>query len=127
VDVPHTGQTVEIEGKLGQIFDKRTQRRLEGNCEQIVDSRDIFFKSDMTINQHASLNKALNSLVDKGAGKIGYVHTRQTDLFYSHANRKVRQTIEGELNGKDKPKVLTTIYKVRKHVILRLRSRRYCC
>jgi hypothetical protein len=93
------GQTLEVEAKLGQIFDKNTNQRIRlpvGSETILLDTQRIYFNADMTSAQHRSFNNLLNNIVDKGK-VVGYKHTYQTDLFYKFQNRKIRMTVEGDV------------------------------
>ncbi|KAJ2997777.1 mRNA-capping enzyme subunit beta [Globomyces sp. JEL0801] len=107
---------IEIEGKLGIITDKHTQRRIQLPVQSETsnnvlfnikvfknDRNQCFFKSDMTMAQHACFNQLLNSLVNPNS-KVKYVHLREIDQFYNiRGIGKVRQTIDqkSKKNGTD--------------------------
>ncbi|KAI8895904.1 CYTH-like domain-containing protein, partial [Globomyces pollinis-pini] len=96
-----------IEGKLGIITDKHTQRRIQLPVQSETsnnvlfnikvfknDRNQCFFKSDMTMAQHACFNQLLNSLVNPNS-KVKYVHLKEIDQFYNiRGIGKVRQTID---------------------------------
>ena len=68
--------SIEVESKLGWLMDKRSRSRiyLEAQSETIVDMPHVFFKADMTVDQHARFNQYLNSKVGP---QITYKHTKQ--------------------------------------------------
>lgn len=86
---------IEVEAKLGQLFEKRTQMRyhLPVKSETILENpHETFFKSDMTMQQHAHYNQILNGLV--GSNKnVRYKHTKECDQFANCQYGKVRQTL----------------------------------
>ncbi|KAJ3268444.1 mRNA-capping enzyme subunit beta [Terramyces sp. JEL0728] len=86
---------IEVEAKLGQIFEKRSQMRyyLPIRSETILEqSHDTFFKSDMTMQQHAHYNQLLNALVHSN-NKVRYKHTKECDQFVNSRYGKIRQTL----------------------------------
>ncbi|KAJ3323855.1 mRNA-capping enzyme subunit beta [Boothiomyces sp. JEL0866] len=86
---------IEVEAKLGQLFEKRSQMRysLPIRSETILENpRDTYFKSDMTMQQHAHYNQVLNGLVQNNKN-MRYKHTRECDQFANCQFGKVRQTL----------------------------------
>lgn len=79
------GETLEIEGKMGQITQKATQTRMHypgvlSECVVALNN-DLYFKSEITITQHSEINKIMNSLAVSNKD-IKYVHSKQTDQFW---------------------------------------------
>ncbi|KAF2837136.1 mRNA triphosphatase CET1 [Patellaria atrata CBS 101060] len=93
---PNVGQ-LEVEAKLGKLFDKQTQQLFEmdiGN-EAILhpeQNRYIRFESSMSLEQHKQLNFSLNRAHDESRRRdptrevpripLVYRHTRETDSFF---------------------------------------------
>ncbi|KAL8756587.1 MAG: hypothetical protein Q9184_004455 [Pyrenodesmia sp. 2 TL-2023] len=121
------GAMVEIEAKIGQIIDQNTNDRLRLPVEtECVLSRSdpnlrTQFRSSMTVGQHSRLNQFLNrSLQDskpplKNPKKLRlpleYVHTYETDTFYSlspNALSLLPPSIQHHLDRRNKPKVRIT-------------------
>ncbi|KAJ2456223.1 mRNA-capping enzyme subunit beta [Coemansia sp. RSA 2336] len=108
-------KNIEIEGKLGQIIDKRSGQRLSLPVisETVLsDDKHLRFESNMTIQQHAMFNKLLNQRVDETrrgefrGSRIEYRHTREVDHFYRINNTRIRVT-----RDKETQKVLGVITK----------------
>ncbi|RPA80048.1 mRNA triphosphatase CET1, partial [Ascobolus immersus RN42] len=91
------GPVIEVEAKLGQLFDSNLQERLslpvESDC--IISSRDsrlrTNFRSSMTEKQHRDLNQFLNQCFQESQPRPGqpvsrvpmkYVHTKERDTFH---------------------------------------------
>lgn len=121
------GAVVEIEAKIGQIIDQNTNDRLRLPVEtECVLSRSdpnlrTQFRSSMTVGQHSRLNQFLNrSLQDskpplknpkKPRLPLEYVHTYETDTFYSlspNALSLLPPSIQHHLDRRNKPKVRIT-------------------
>ncbi|KAL8903775.1 MAG: hypothetical protein Q9207_003699 [Kuettlingeria erythrocarpa] len=121
------GAVVEIEAKIGQIIDQNTNDRLRLPVEtECVLSRNdpnlrTQFRSSMTVGQHSRLNQFLNrSLQDskpplknpkKPRLPLDYVHTYETDTFYSlspNALSLLPPSIQHHLDRRNKPKVRIT-------------------
>jgi len=88
-------QNIEVEAKVGLILDTRTNERvnLPVLTETILSPEypEIRFASNMTIQQHAAYNQALNKLAERSSNpsypnaRIRYEHTRVVDSFYTPA------------------------------------------
>ncbi|KAG9008776.1 mRNA-capping enzyme subunit beta [Tulasnella sp. JGI-2019a] len=84
---------VEVEAKVGLIMDSRTGERvnLPVMNETILSPEypEIRFSSNMSIQQHASYNQALNKLIERTNSpkypnaKFHYEHTKVIDSFYT--------------------------------------------
>eukprot|EP00842_Homolaphlyctis_polyrhiza_P004914 jgi/Hompol1/5423/HPOL_004424-RA len=88
--------SIEIEVKLGWIVERDTRGRiaLPILSETVVENLPAFkFESDMTRDQHATLNRRLNALV-RPDSKVKSVHVREIDLFFNIAGLgRVRKTV----------------------------------
>ncbi|KAI8820124.1 CYTH-like domain-containing protein [Fimicolochytrium jonesii] len=89
------GAIIEIEGKLGLIIDKATNRRIQlpVRSETVIsnESGQYVFDSDMTLSQHGNFNKLLNFYVEQGQGRrVQYAHTKIMDEVYESRGNKVR-------------------------------------
>ncbi|CEQ41028.1 SPOSA6832_02717, partial [Sporobolomyces salmonicolor] len=106
---------VEIEAKIGLLVDTRNggQRvQLPVPCEAILtDDAGLRFESNMTVNQHKSFNRLLNSRVEESAtpsypfAPVRYAHTRELDTFHTVAlagqgTAKVRVTTDQKNKSK---------------------------
>ncbi|GAA5884298.1 hypothetical protein JCM6882_002217 [Rhodosporidiobolus microsporus] len=98
---------VEIEAKVGILIDQRaggSRVHLPVPIETILtDDTGLKFQSNMTVNQHKSFNRLLNSRVEETASPsypsaiVRYAHTREVDTFHElpqpgGPRRKVRVT-----------------------------------
>ncbi|GAA5974638.1 hypothetical protein JCM11641_007035 [Rhodosporidiobolus odoratus] len=96
---------VEIEAKIGLLVDSRgggSRVYLPVPIETILTETDgLRFQSNMTVNQHKSFNRLLNSRVEESAAPtyphapVRYAHTREIDTFHtapSSSTGKVRVT-----------------------------------
>ncbi|GAA5877630.1 hypothetical protein JCM8547_007125 [Rhodosporidiobolus lusitaniae] len=98
---------VEIEAKIGLLVDQRAggaRVHLPVPIEAILtDDTGLRFQSNMTVNQHKSFNRLLNSRVEESAhpsypfAAVRYAHTREADTFHEvftpgQGKRKVRVT-----------------------------------
>lgn len=97
---------IEVEAKVGTLLDTRSNERLNLPVlnETILapDYPEVRFASDMTVQQHATYNQSLNSLVQRTGdpnypnARIRYEHMRLVDTFYnmpaSSGGGKVRVT-----------------------------------
>ncbi|KAI8920612.1 nucleophile aminohydrolase [Entophlyctis helioformis] len=93
-----TAQQIEIEVKLGMVLDKQSRRRISLPIlsETVIDSSGSYFSfsSNMSRNQHATLNQKLNAATVRPGSGIRYVHLREEDLFYTiRGIGKVRKTV----------------------------------
>ncbi|KAJ2685739.1 mRNA-capping enzyme subunit beta [Coemansia spiralis] len=97
--------SIEIEGKLGRLVDKRSGLRinLPVGCETVyTDDKNIRFESNMTVQQHAMFNKLLNQRVDETrrpefrGSRIEYKHTKEIDHFYRVDGTRLRVTTDKE-------------------------------
>lgn len=97
-----TGAVIEIEAKIGQLIDKKTNARIAMpfTTEHVLNKHDpqlqTYFKSSMTENQHSNMNKFLNKVFQDSQNSqkrpftdenqprvpINYRHTRECDSFY---------------------------------------------
>ncbi|GAA5874737.1 hypothetical protein JCM1840_000419 [Sporobolomyces johnsonii] len=109
---------IEIEAKIGLLVDTRNggQRvQLPVPCETILtDDTGLRFESNMTVNQHKSFNRLLNSRVEESAtpsypfAPVRYAHTRELDTFHTVAvpggqgPKKVRVTTDQKTKNKVK-------------------------
>ncbi|KAG8904789.1 mRNA-capping enzyme subunit beta [Tulasnella sp. 403] len=84
---------VEVEAKVGMIIDTRSDERinLPVSSETILapDYPEIRFSSNMTVQQYAQYNQALNKLVERANqptypnARIRYEHARMVDTFHT--------------------------------------------
>ncbi|KAL2912989.1 Proteasome subunit alpha type-6 [Polyrhizophydium stewartii] len=93
---------IEIEVKLGHVLDKHSRQRvvLPILSETVLDDAGNYFcfESNMSRNQHATLNQKLNGTVRPGS-RVAYVHLREEDIFYAiRGMGKVRKTVTKSTN-----------------------------
>lgn len=94
--------SVEIEAKLGRIVEKDSGKRIHLPIKSeavIVDPAYYFsFKSDTTLQQHAALNRRLNTQTSRstnGPSAVHYQHKREEDKFYEiRGIGSVRRTVD---------------------------------
>nr|KAJ3414315.1 mRNA-capping enzyme subunit beta [Polyrhizophydium stewartii] len=94
--------TEQIEVKLGHVLDKHSRQRvvLPILSETVLDDAGNYFcfESNMSRNQHATLNQKLNGTVRPGS-RVAYVHLREEDIFYAiRGMGKVRKTVTKSTN-----------------------------
>ncbi|GAA6017383.1 hypothetical protein JCM10207_005616 [Rhodosporidiobolus poonsookiae] len=112
---------VEIEAKIGLLVDSRANGarvHLPVPIETILtDDTGLRFQSNMTVNQHKSFNRLLNSRVEETASPqypsapVRYAHTRELDTFHelsvSGVRRKIRVTKDAK--GRAPPKAVEKV------------------
>ncbi|MCJ1263756.1 mRNA-capping enzyme subunit beta [Lobaria immixta] len=96
------GAAIEIEAKIGQLIDKKTNVRVSMpvTTEYVLDKNEpdlrVYFKSSMTVAQQFSMNRFLNKVFkdsqnsnrrpftddNKPRVPMFYVHSRECDSFY---------------------------------------------
>ncbi|PVU98051.1 hypothetical protein BB561_000129 [Smittium simulii] len=104
---------LEIEGKLGIIYDKNLKSRVNFPVlTETILAKDVkgnyIFKTDMSEIQHKNFNKMLNSRFCETqnpkyfGSKIGYSHTKEIDTYYNDGGVRIRVTrdqVTGEILG----------------------------
>jgi hypothetical protein len=97
---------LEIEAKLGQILYKKPNPNskriqiplIQSECLIQWNSSDWNFTSSMSLNQHAHLNKFLNTQVHPQS-PVKYLHTYMQDIIYPNGTRVSRDTKSGKVVG----------------------------
>ncbi|KAI9030347.1 CYTH-like domain-containing protein [Hyaloraphidium curvatum] len=110
---PFVGRpNLEIEAKLGVIFDKQTGRRVNMGIDTEAVVRDYGatrFESNMTEQQHQFFNTLLNDRVQRARPEVRYEHKYELDEFFEvQGAQKVRVTKDFKSN-----KVTASIQKQR--------------
>ncbi|KAI8844778.1 CYTH-like domain-containing protein [Chytridium lagenaria] len=86
-------QFLEIECKFGALLEKQSGNRfsLPVMTETVLhDSTTVHFRfqSDMTMDQHAGINRLLNKQVSEQRGNISYMHLYELDSYYQLGLRR---------------------------------------
>eukprot|EP01080_Neovahlkampfia_damariscottae_P010844 gene10844-3464_t len=113
-------ENIEIEGKIGRIIDKRTEKRisLPVQNEVILNTTDTYFLSNVDDSTFKLLNhflnqrySAINQNVNYKGPKMKYEKKRECDLFYKNSKSydKIRVAIDS-----DTQKPLKSIQKEKK-------------
>lgn len=90
------GVKLEIEAKIGMLFDDVTKTRLAlpVRTETVVDRAavDVRFKSSITLEHHKTMNLFLNDAFNRsqasGRSPMTYKHTKERDSFYDFVPEK---------------------------------------